>query len=71
MAKAMQKYFCKIFSGAETMNIQPSEPFPVYGNYTQYKHGLSVKTGIWYNRITTTFFSMRIDYFTAVDQLAR
>ena len=71
MAKAMQKYFSKNFDGAETMNIQSSESFPVYGNYTQCKYGLSVKTGIWYNRITTTFFSMSTDYFTAVDQLAK
>ena len=32
MAKATQNYFRENFYGPETMNIQPSESFPVYGN---------------------------------------
>ena len=31
MAKAMRKYICENFHGAETANIQPSESFPIYG----------------------------------------
>ena len=30
MAKVMRKYFCEIFDGTETTNIQPSESFPIY-----------------------------------------
>ena len=31
MAKAMQKYFCENFDGAETVNIWPSESLCTYG----------------------------------------
>ena len=49
MAKAMRKYFHENFDGAETVNIQPSESFPVYGTYivTQTKTKYTN-----YNRIT-------------------
>ena len=34
MAKAMQKYFHENFDDAETVNIHPTESFPVYSIHT-------------------------------------
>ena len=32
MAKTMQNYFRENFDGTETVNVYPSESFPVYGS---------------------------------------